>query len=208
VPVREAQWDPNEQRAITFVMSHLAGGSIHDALLEDCRFSLHESIAITVDALDAVGYVHRTFGAVHRDTKPGNVLLDGGRTRGYLTDFGSVATMDEQGQAAAVLGTNHYRPPEARPTGRVGVDADVYGIGMTLFEMLNGRLPWETLDLGWVEARLQRGLRAVTDRYLEFQPHVPDRLRRCVRKAINRSRSGRFPPAEAFIRALRRVRCI
>jgi serine/threonine protein kinase len=96
--VREAQWDPNEQRAITFVMSHLAGGSIHDALLEDCRFSLHESIAITVDALDAVGYVHRTFGAVHRDTKPGNVLLDGGRTRGYLTDFGSAATMDEQGQ--------------------------------------------------------------------------------------------------------------
>src|SRR5207253_1549450 len=75
VPVREAQWDPKEERAITFVMPHLAGGSVHDALQEGYRFSLHQAITITIDALDAVAYLHREFSALHCDTKPGNLLL-------------------------------------------------------------------------------------------------------------------------------------
>ena len=69
--MREAQWDPAEDRAITFVMPHLAGGSVHDALLEGYRFSIYQSIAIAIDALDALAYVHREFRALHRDTKPG-----------------------------------------------------------------------------------------------------------------------------------------
>jgi eukaryotic-like serine/threonine-protein kinase len=76
---------------------------------------------------------------------------------------------------------------------------------MTLWEMVNGRLPWEQLELGDVESRLQRGLRAVPDRMLEFEPHVPDRFRRVIRKAIHRDGSSRFHSAEEFIRALRRV---
>jgi len=208
VPVREAQWDPNQDRAITFVMPYLAGGSVHDALLEGYRFSIYQSIGITIDALDALAHIHREFRALHRDAKPGNVLLDGNRRHGYLSDFGSAAVLDNAGQAAAVLGTNVYRPPESRLTGTVGVDADVYRIGMMLFEMLNGRLPWEELDLAVVEARLRRGLRAVTDSTLQFQPHVPERLRRCVRKAINRDPAQRYGSAEAFIAALRKVCCI
>ncbi len=208
VPVREAQWDPIGDHAITFVMPLFAGGSVEDALREDYRFSINQAITITVDALDALGYLHREFRALHRDTKPGNVVLDADRVHGYLSDFGSAAAMDETGRAAAVLGTNIYRPPETRASGRVGSDADVYGIGMMLFEMLNGRIAWEELDLQAVERRLQRGMRAVADSQLAFAPHVPERLRRCVRKAIHRDPSRRFPTPGAFITALRRVRCI
>jgi eukaryotic-like serine/threonine-protein kinase len=208
VPVREAQWDPQQERAITFVMPHLAGGSVHEALVEGYRFSIRQSIVIAIDVLGALAYVHREFDALHRDTKPGNVLMDESRRHGYLTDFGSTATIDAQGTAAAVLGTNVYRPPEARPSGRVGVRADVYGIGLTLYEMLNGRLCWEELDLQVVEGRLRRGLRAVPDASLQFQPHIPDRLRRVVRKAIHRNHDERFESAEAFIVALRKVACI
>jgi serine/threonine protein kinase len=189
-------------------MPHLAGGSVHDALLEGYRFSIYQSIAITIDALDALAYVYRQFRALHRDTKPGNVLLDENRRHGYLSDFGSAAVIDAAGSAAALLGTNVYRPPESRLTSRVSVDADIYGIGMMLFEMLNGRLPWEELDMAVVEARLQRGLRAVPDSALSFQPHIPGRLRRCVRKAIHRDPDQRYDSAEAFIGALRKVRCI
>jgi hypothetical protein len=74
-----------------------------------------------------------------------------------------------------------------------------------LWEMVNGRLSWETLSLEDVERRLQRGLRSIPDRMLEFEPHVPERLRRVIRKAIHRQPSGRFDTAEDFIRALRRV---
>jgi serine/threonine protein kinase len=107
--------------------------------------------------------------------------------------------------APAVLGTNIYRPPEARVTGRVGVAADAYGVAMTLFEMVNGRIAWEELDLAAVEARLRRGLRAIPDSRLSFAPHVPDRLRRCLRKALHRDPAQRYPSVEAFITALRKV---
>lgn len=208
VPVREAQWDPGEERAITFVMPHLAGGSVSDALGEDYRFSLNQAIGITTDGLDALGYLHREHNALHRDTKPGNLLLDEKRKHGYLSDFGSAASIDANGGAQAVLGTNIYRPPESRASGRVGADADIYGFGMTLFEMLNGRIAWEELDLSKVEDRLRRGLRAVPDSQLGFAPHVPGLLRRCVRKAIDRDIGRRPASAEAMIRELRRVRCI
>jgi serine/threonine-protein kinase len=208
VPVREAQWDPAGEQAITFVMPLLAGGSVHDALKDDYRFSIGQAITIATDALDALGYLHREFNAIHRDTKPGNVLLDEDRRHGYLSDFGSAALLDPQGGAQAVLGTNIYRPPEARASGRVGIGADLYGTGITLFEMLNGRIAWEELDLERVENRLERGLRAVADSRLDFAPHVPDRLRRCIRKAINRDPRQRFTAAEGFISALRKVRCI
>jgi eukaryotic-like serine/threonine-protein kinase len=208
VPVREAQWDPAGDRAITFVMPLLAGGSVDDALKQDYRFSIGQAITVAVDALDALAYLRREFKALHRDTKPGNVLLDEQRAHGYLSDFGSAATVDASGQAAAVLGTNIYRPPEARTVGQVGVDADVYGIGLMLFEMLSGRIAWETLDLEEVERRLQRGLRAVPDSRLEFAPHVPQQLRRCVRKAIHRDPEQRYASPETFITALRKVRCI
>ncbi len=208
VPVREAQWDPAGDQAITFVMPLLAGGSVHDALKQDYRFSTQQAITIATDALGALGYLHREFSALHRDTKPGNVLLDADRRHGYLSDFGSAATIDAQGGARAVLGTTIYRPPEARPTERVGVCADLYGIGAMLFEMLSGRIAWEKLDFEAVETRLQRGLRAVPDSRFEFAPHIPERLRRSVRKAIHRDPKQRYASAEAFITALRKVRCI
>lgn len=207
-PVREAQFDPQADRAITFVMPHFAGGSVAQALVSDYRFSILESVQIAIDALDGLAYLHRQHNAVHRDTKPGNVLLDPARKRGYLSDFGSAARIDSAGGASAVLGTNVYRPPEARRSGRVGVVADVYGIGMMLWEMVNGRLPWETLKLETVEKRLQRGLRAVTDAQLAFAPHVPDRLQRVIRKSIHLQPSKRFQTADSFITALRRVSCI
>jgi serine/threonine protein kinase len=203
--VREAQWDPQQHRAITFVMPHMAGGSVDDGLREGYRFSIQQAITITVDSLDALAYVLRVFGAVHRDTKPGNVLLDEQRTHGYLSDFGSAARLDGKGEADAVLGTNIYRPPEARQTRRVSAAADIYGVGMTLFEMLNGRFAWEELDLESVERRLQRGLRSVPDSAFVFQPHVPDRLRKVVRKALQRHPTKRFRSPEEFIAALRKV---
>jgi serine/threonine-protein kinase len=191
-------------------MPLLGGGSVHDALKQDYRFSIGEAMSIAVDALDALAYLHREFLALHRDTKPGNVLLDDQRQHGYLSDFGSAATVDASGQAAAVLGTTIYRPPEARAVGRVGADADVYGIGMMLFEMLSGRIAWEALDIQEVERRLQRGLRALPDSRLEFGPHVPERLRRCVRKghpsrphaALSVARGGHYGTAQGSVRRL------
>jgi eukaryotic-like serine/threonine-protein kinase len=207
VEVREAQWDPDQPGAITFVMRYYEGGSIEQALRTDYRFSVHQAIDLAVHALDALAFVYRRYGAAHRDVKPGNLLMDKERLIGYLSDFGSAATLDEHGQAAAVLGTDHYRPPEAKSSGKVGRSADLFGVGMTLFEMLSGRLPWETHDLAKVEERLRSGRRALPDSVLsQYAPHIPDRLRRIVNKAIARDSTRRFGSAEEFIRALKKAK--
>lgn len=203
VEVREAQWDPEQEGAIVFVMRLYEGGSIGEALATDYRFSVHQAIDLTVHILDALAYLYREFDAVHRDIKPGNVLMDGQRLNAYLSDFGSAAKLDASGGAAAILGTDHYRPPEAKASGRVGRSADLYGLGMALFEMLNGRLPWEKLDYAKIERRLQAGHRALPNSILSVHaPHVPPRLQRVVNRAIARDASRRFRSPEEFIRAL------
>jgi serine/threonine protein kinase len=207
VEVREAQWDPKQDGAIIFVMRAYEGGSIEEALRTDYRFTIHQAIDLAVHTLDALAFVYQKHTAVHRDVKPGNVLMDTGRKNAYLSDFGSAATLDANGEAAAILGTDHYRPPEAKSSGKVGRSADVFGLGMTLFEMLNGRLRWEKHDLAKVEERLLAGRRALPDRTLAtYAPHVPDRLRRVVNKAIAREPAARYASPEEFIRALKKAK--
>lgn len=207
VEVREAQWDPEQDGAIIFVMQACEGGSIDEALKTDYRFSVHQAIDLAVHVLGALAFVYQSHKAIHRDIKPGNVLMDKERANAYLSDFGSAATVDANGEAAATLGTDHYRPPEAKASGRVGRRADLFGVGMTLFEMLNGRLLWETHDLAQIEARLQTGRRALPDSALSvYAPDVADRLRRIVNKAIARNPASRFRGPEELIRALKKAK--
>jgi eukaryotic-like serine/threonine-protein kinase len=207
VEVREAQWDPDQDGAITFVMRLYEGGSIEEALRTDYRFSVHQAIDLSVHVLAALAHVYGGYKAVHRDVKPGNVLMDKERHNAYLSDFGSASTVDANGEVAAVLGTDHYRPPEAKPSGKVNRTADLFGVGMTLFEMFNGRLLWETHDLAKVEERLRVGRRALPDSALSaYAPHIPDRLRRVVNKAIARNPGSRFNSPEEFIRALKKAK--
>jgi serine/threonine protein kinase len=209
VEVREAQWDPQQDGAIIFVMRAYEGGSIEEALHAGYGFSVHQAIDLAVHALDALAFVYQTHKAIHRDVKPGNVLMDKERKNAYLSDFGSAATVDAAGQAPAVLGTDHYRPPEAKSSGKVGRSADLFGLGMTLFEMLNGRLPWETHDLAKVEARLRGGRRALPDSALSvYAPHVPARLRKIVNKGIAEDPRRRFASPEEFIRDLKRAKLL
>jgi len=208
-PIGEVQFDPQRDGAVTFIMPFYEGLSVAIALESGHRFSLHEAVSITRDALDALSYLHVSMGYVHRDVKPGNVLLPTERDRGFLTDFGSAAKIEGDGLVPARLGTVMYLPSEARTTGRVGVAGDVYGMGLTLFELLNGPLDYTQLSGLDMESRLLAGKRAVPDRMLRsWEPQVPDRLRRLVRKAVHVDGDRRFVTARDFLNDLSRVRAI
>ena len=210
-PVREAQFDPDRRNCVTFVMPWYPGGSVARALVDGHVFSLHEALAIARDVLDALEYVHTVHNRVHRDVKTSNVLLDGDRATGYLTDFERAAQMESDRAAQAVLTTTFYMAPECALTGRHSVRSDVYGVGMILFEMLNGRFAWETFDPAEVEQRVLNGKRSFPDRVIAptaFEPHVPPVLVRITRKALSRDPAGRFASARDFLTAINRVRAI
>jgi hypothetical protein len=79
---------------------------------------------------------------------------------------------------------------------------------MTLFEMLSGALPYAELDPENLDRRVTRGLPALAMRWFEFEPHIPEALRRIVRKAIRSKSAERYRTASDFIGAIEQVRCI
>ncbi|WP_420451960.1 serine/threonine-protein kinase [Ilumatobacter sp.] len=207
-PVREVQFDPQYEGHVTFVMPWYEGGSVARALIEGPPFSLAGSLSIMSDLLGALEYLHTVKRYVHRDVKTDNVLLDGGRTTGFLSDFGLAAAIESSGDAPAVLSTYEYMAPECASDLRHAPQADVYSAGMVLFELLSGRIRWEDLDRADVERRVTEGRRALPDSAYSasaFSPHVPDRLVRIVRKAIAAEMDRRYQTAAEFLRALNQV---
>lgn len=208
--VLEAQFDRDMADAITFVMPFYEGESIAVAFDEGYAFSIHRAIKLTMQVLDALAHVHRTHRYIHRDIKPGNVLLNADRNHAYVGDWGSAATMDGGGFVPAIHGSLLYTPPEGGPDdGQMGVTGDVYATGLTLFEMLNGPFPYADISPEITERRVAAGKRALPDGGFEhWDPSIPSDLRTVVRKAIRRFPSDRYASCSEFRTRLGRIRCI
>jgi serine/threonine protein kinase len=187
------------------------GGSVHAAVdTAGHRFSVGEAIGILGDVGEALAYLHMTKRYVHRDVKPKNVLLDGDRRTGYLSDFGSAAVLDETGTANMIVTTAIYQAPEAGATGRLGPPADIYALGLTGFEMLNGLFPYTSLDGAVVSRRINTRQRALPERMLApaaFAPHVPKPVVQLIRQMIKVDPVTR-PTASELVRSLRRLKVI
>ncbi|PJF34294.1 MAG: serine/threonine protein kinase, partial [Candidatus Thermofonsia Clade 1 bacterium] len=128
-----------------FVMELMLGGSLAERMRK-ARLSLAEIRAILQQIAPALDYAHQQ-GIVHRDLKPGNVLFDA-HQNAFLTDFG-IAKLLEDGedknaltQEGTTLGTPSYMSPELWQGINIGAWTDLYALGVMLFEMLSGKLPF------------------------------------------------------------------
>ena len=211
-PIQEAQFAPHSGgRKVTMVMRVYEGGSVRAAqTLANHSFGVGDALAITRQMAEALGYLHTVKGYVHRDVKPGNILLDADRATAYLSDFGSAATLAGGASVNAVRMTPVYQPPEAGATGQVGPAADIYGLGMALYEMLNGAIAWEALEPATIDRRINKGLRALPDRVFganAFAPHVPTVVVRLVRTMID-PKPDRRPSANELARTIRSLQIL
>lgn len=145
-----------EQGLPVIVMELVDGPSLDDVLAERGTLEPHEAAAIGAELMGALDAAHRA-GVLHRDVKPGNVLLEhGGRV--VLTDFG-IATMDATGDEAMakltrsgeIVGSLDYLPPERAQGREPGPASDIWSLGMTLYAAVEGASPfrrtsvWSTL---------------------------------------------------------------
>ncbi|MBU2074103.1 MAG: serine/threonine protein kinase [Actinobacteria bacterium] len=172
--VREAQWTPDMDpslKVVTFTTDYCEGQSVYTALEEGHVFSIREAVTICSQVLAALDYMHVDHGLLHRDVKPGNVMLDGSRTTGILGDLGSVAALTD-GASPAGAGTLAYLPPESA-AGELYPCSDVYSAGMVLIEMLNGRYDWESVDEAKMEVNVDCSKRALPQKFYKLAPWVP-----------------------------------
>ncbi len=123
-------------------------------------------------------------GVVHRDIKPGNVLVDPGTDTVKVTDFG-LARLGEafRSRTGIVAGTPGYMSPEQLAEGVIGPHSDLYGLGVLLFELLTGHLPFEASSLG---ALLQQVATRTAPRVTAHRPDLPAPLADLVADLLER----------------------
>ena len=127
------------QGVLYIVMRYVGGGSVKEALLARGRLDPEQAVEVIEQVASALDAAHAR-GLVHRDVKPGNVLIDDVSGRVFLTDFGLAKGLedDDLTDRGQILGTARYMPPERNRGGGDDVRGDVYSLGCLLWDLLGG----------------------------------------------------------------------
>ncbi len=189
VQVFDSGQDPESHRHY-IVMEYVEGPSAADLLREYRELDIEQTVAIVRDACHGLDYAHRA-GVVHRDVKPGNLLLaeETGITK--LADFG-IAKAAEQTritQVGSVLGTAAYLSPEQARGEEAGPASDTYSLGVCAYQFLTGRLPHEYSSLTELALKQQQ---EVVAPIREFRPEVPAELDDAIRLCLERDPGSRY----------------
>ncbi|MDQ3936809.1 MAG: protein kinase, partial [Actinomycetota bacterium] len=182
------------------VMEFVEGPSCADLLRQHRMFDAEDTVRIVRDACHGLDYAHRA-GVIHRDVKPGNLLVasESGTTK--LADFG-IAKAAEQTritQVGSVLGTAAYLSPEQAAGEESGVASDIYSLGVCTYQFLAGRLPHEYGSLTELALKQQQeSVVPITD----FRQDVSPELDRAVRACLERDAARRYSSALEMAAAL------
>ena len=181
------------------VMEYVEGETLKDLIRRRGRLSGNESVAVTLQLLAAVDFAHRS-GIVHRDIKPQNVMLDRAGTVKVM-DFG-IARAGDSGmtEAGSILGTAQYLAPEQAKGYPVDERSDLYSVGVCLYEMLTGTVPFKGDSAVTVALK---HVNEVPREPSELVPGMPYALNQIVLKAMAKDPADRYQSAAEFARDLR-----
>ncbi|MGI8414174.1 MAG: protein kinase domain-containing protein [Solirubrobacteraceae bacterium] len=183
------------------VMEHVSGRSCAELLRDRGHLDVEETIGIVTQACRGLDYAHRN-GVVHRDVKPGNLLVSDSEVV-KLADFGIARATDQSSitQVGSVLGTAAYLAPEQARGEEAGPRADLYSLGVVTYQLLTGRLPYEASSLSELTLKQQRG---VPTPLRDLNPSVPIELAQAVSNALAIDQEERPADAVLLAQALRK----
>lgn len=183
-------------------MEYLPGRTLKQVIQQDSPIDPVRAIDLTVQVLKAARFAHRR-GIIHRDLKPQNVLIDD-EDRAKVTDFGIArAGASDMTETGSIMGTAQYLSPEQAQGLAVSPQSDLYSVGVILFELLTGHVPFDA------DSAVSIALRHVSEpppRPSAFDPSVPPELEAIVLWALEKDPARRPPDADAFIQALEEAR--
>lgn len=189
---------------VSFIVMELVPGTdLKSMIKQRGKFSVDEAINLIVQACEGIGYAHRA-GLVHCDVKPHNMLVStDGRLK--VTDFGiarALASILPDEQAEIVWGSPQYFAPEQAAGQAPSPASDVYSLGVILYEMLAGQLPFNATDPEDL-ARMHREARPVSPR--RYNSQISPVLDQIILKVLSKEPSQRYRSADQLGRVLRNI---
>ena len=191
---------------LALVMEVVEGLTLEQALRRHGRLPLDRTLPLVRQVLDAVGYAH-TRGVVHRDLKPSNIMVqpDG---QPKVMDFGIAKVLGgtRLTRTGTLMGTAMYMSPE-QVLGRSDIDhrTDIYSLGVTFFEMLTGKAPFEEAGEGSADSDFlikQAHVQGAPPDPRSVHPGLPDAVARVLLRALEKAPDRRFDSCEEFASAL------
>ena len=187
------------------VMEYVAGQDLKQMIRARGAFEVDAALAMVVEVCKGVGYAHRA-GLVHCDVKPQNILITPENAI-KVTDFGIARAMSSTGAPEeddeVVWGSPHYFSPEQASGEGCTPSSDVYSIGVVMFELLTGKLPFagsQYRDLALAH------LKQDPPKLTEVDPSLPQELERIIQKVLAKEPSVRYRTADQLGRILEKYR--
>ncbi|MDQ5827848.1 MAG: protein kinase, partial [Chloroflexota bacterium] len=184
-------------------MEYLPGGTLRERIASGRKLPPRAVVEVALEIAEALQAAH-TRGVIHRDIKPRNLLItDSGHVK--VTDFGIARAADATtaSDLESILGSAKYMSPEQAAGGQMGPASDLYSLGVVLFEMLTGTVPY-AVDTPWDVAVEHAG--GPPPRPREVNPEVPEGLDALAMRLLASDPEDRYASAARLAAELRRVR--
>ena len=183
-------------------MEYLPGRSLKQLIRQEAPLDPIRAVDITIQILKAARFAHR-HGVIHRDLKPHNVIIDDS-DHAKVTDFGIArAGASDMTETGSIMGTAQYLSPEQAQGHAVSAASDLYSIGVVLYEMLTGRVPFDA------EAAVTIALKHVSEAPTAptvINPRIPPELEQVVMWALNKNPADRPRDADEFLNVLEQAK--
>ncbi|MBM7581901.1 serine/threonine-protein kinase [Caldicoprobacter guelmensis] len=197
-------YDVGEENGVYYiVMEYIKGKTLKEYIREKGKLDWEEAVRIAIQICSALKHAHKN-GIIHRDIKPQNILVSEDGTV-KVTDFGIARAVTSATVTMAgtnVMGSVHYFSPEQARGGHVDAKSDLYSLGIVLYEMVTGTVPFEG------DTAVSVALKHIQEKVKppgELNPDIPKSLQDVIEKAIEKDPNKRYQSAGEMIKDLQRV---
>lgn len=182
-------YDVGKEADLTYiVMQFIDGESLKNIITGDRKYSAEEVVGLTNRLCQALDYAHKK-GVVHRDVKPANILIDKNGVP-YLVDFGvALVEMSTMTSSGGIVGTPSYMAPEQVMGKKVSTQADIFSLGVILYELLTGRRPFEGDHITTVVYKI---INETPPLISEINKEIPKKFEPVLKKALAKDVAERY----------------